>query len=91
MHSVFTTGTGVDNTRTFTMPPSDVTVTAYFENPTYQAAWEAAKSIIEAADFNIPQKDANTQTHLRYLLADIINDMLKNNSPFSILDRKSVV
>ena len=83
MHSVSTTGTG--NTRTFTMPAANVTVTAYFVNPTYQAAWEAAKAIIEAADFSVLQKEANTQAELRYRLAEMINELLKNNSTFSIL------
>jgi len=49
------------------MPAANVTVTAYFENPTYQAAWEAAKAIIEAAVFELPQDAANTQTNIRYL------------------------
>jgi len=67
------------------MPAVNVTVTAYFVNPTYQAAWEAAKAIIEAADFSILQKESNTQTELRYRLAEKINEMLKNNATFSIL------
>ena len=49
--------------------------------PTYQSAWEAAKAIIEAADFSILQNEANTQTDLRYRLADIINEMLHNVIP----------
>ena len=64
--------------RTFIMPAADVTVTATFQNLTYRAAWAAAKAIIEAADFSILQKDANTQTNLRYLLADIINELIKS-------------
>ena len=81
--AVSTQGTG--NTRTFTMPAANVTVTPFFENPTYQAAWAAAKAIIEAATFELSQEAAGTQTDVRYLLADMINELLNNNSAFSIL------
>ena len=47
-------------------PAANVTVTAYFVNPTYQAAWVAAKAIIQAADFSVLQKEANTQTTIRW-------------------------
>jgi len=67
------------------MPVANVTVVSYFVNPTYQEAWEAAKAIIEAADFSVLQKEANTQAELRYRLAEMINEMLKNNSAISIL------
>ena len=53
-------------------PAANATVTAYFVNPTFQAVWAAAKAIIEATDFSVLQKEANTQTELIYRLADII-------------------
>ena len=73
MDAVSTQGTG--NTRTFTMPTADVTVMVTFQNLTFQAAWEAAKAIIEAAVFVLPQDATDTQ-FLRYRLAEIINELI---------------
>jgi len=74
--------------RSFTMPAANVAVTATFENPTYQAAWEAAKAIIEAAEFVMPQ-DAVDMQSLRYRLANIINELIKSTgfiiSPYDIV------
>ena len=60
------------------MPAANVTVTAYFVKPTYQAAWAAAKAIIEAAVFELPQAAAGTQSDIRYLLADMIKELLRD-------------
>ena len=69
---------GVGATRSFTMPAANVTVDATFQPISYQSAWELALAIIEAYDFSILQRDANTLTELRYRLADIINELIKN-------------
>ena len=78
-------GTNGVELRSFTMPAGNVSVSASFHDPAYQAAWEAAKAIIEAATFELPQDEATTQANLRYRLAELINELLKNNSTFSIL------
>ena len=66
--------------RSFTMPAANVTVTATFENPTLQDAWEAAKAIIESAVFVLSQDEADRE-YLHYRLADMINDLLRNVIP----------
>ena len=63
------------------MPADDVTVTGYFKNPTYQTAWAAAKAIIEAAVFELPQAAAGTQSDVRYRLAEMINELLRDVIP----------
>jgi len=90
--AVSTQGTGSGGNgvvlRSFTMPAANVTVTVYFVNPTYQNTWEAAKAIIEAAVFVLPQDVADIQP-LRYRLADIINELIKSTgfviSPYDIV------
>ena len=67
---------GSGNTRTFRMPGYPVTVTAIFHNPTYEAAWQAALAIIEKANFDVLQKDANTSAELRYRLLETINQLI---------------
>ena len=55
----------------------DVTVTAYFHNPTWQALWEAARKLIEgAAPFILTQQEAPDASTARYRLAEIINNLL---------------
>ena len=83
MHSVSTTVTG--NIHTFTMPAYDVTVQAAF----HKTGWDAARELIEAADFTFQQHEANTQSILCFLLADLINELIKNTdfviSPYDIV------
>jgi len=65
------------NTCSFTMPASNVTVTAAFHNPIYQDAWATAKTIIEeTADFKLTQEEAPDALISRYRLADLINTLL---------------
>jgi len=75
--NVFVSLSGSGNSRTFTMPAYDVTVTATFRNTSYQSMWNAALPIIENADLSIMQQKANTLTELRYRLADLINELIK--------------
>jgi len=49
---------------------------AAFHNPTYQAAWEAAKQIIEAAAFTLTQAEAPDASASRFALVDRINELL---------------
>jgi hypothetical protein len=68
--SVALSGTG--NTRTFTMPASDVTVKASFE----KTGWAKAKELIENAVFNVPQEATKDSNTLLYALVDIINTLI---------------
>ena len=60
----------------FVMPADHVTVMATFQDPVKEA-WAAALKIIEAETFKITQEEANTDTNLRYFLADTINVLIK--------------
>jgi len=73
---------GSGNTRSFTMPAANVTVMAAFHDPVYQAAWEAALKIIEAAKFTLTYQEAPDANTARYRLAVIINELLNNNAQF---------
>jgi archaellin len=74
---------GSGDTRTFTMPARDVTVTAVFRRMSYQSAWAAAKELIENATFSIRQHEidasspAATESALRYRLAALVNELIK--------------
>jgi len=68
---------GSGNTRWFTMPTRNVTVTAVFENPTRQAAWQAALKLIEANTFTLTQQQALNEATARYRLAELINELIK--------------
>ena len=46
-----------------------------------KSAFNNPKAIIEAADFSVLQKEANTLTDLRYRLANIINGLLRDVIP----------
>jgi hypothetical protein len=59
------------------MPANDVTVTATFRVTTAQTQWEAALKLIEAATFTVAQSQANTESDLRYALATLINELIK--------------
>jgi hypothetical protein len=72
------------------MPAANVKVEATFHNPTYQAAWEAARKIIEAATFTLTQQQAPNEATARYVLAEQINELLKNNSQFSIYSASEI-
>ena len=60
----------------FTMPANDVLVYANFQKTARQLAWENARSFIENALFVTDQNAANTERHLQYVLADIINELI---------------
>jgi hypothetical protein len=67
---------GSGDTRTFTMPASDVTVTATFKKTQATLDAEAvaeAKALIEAETFTVPQATANTQADVKSWLAAQIN------------------
>ena len=63
---------GTDNIRTFTMPACDVTVTATF----VKTGWEYARAIIEETVFTVPQDKAGDADAVRFLLANMINEMI---------------
>ena len=67
---------GTGNTRTFTMPDNNVTVTATFKKTALQSAWEAAQIIIENAVFNVTQENANTEPAIKQYLATNINNLV---------------
>ena len=46
-----------------------------------QAVYAVAKAIILLATFELPQAAAGTQTDVRYLLAELFNDLLRDVIP----------
>ena len=80
---------GSSTLRSFTMPASNVTVIATFQNPSYLSAWAAALALIENAVFSVSQEDANTLTELQYRLAALINQLIAGTgiviSPYDIV------
>jgi hypothetical protein len=58
---------------TFTMPAHHVKVTASF----LKTGWEAALALIEKTTFTVTQQQANTESDLRYRLATLINELIK--------------
>jgi hypothetical protein len=74
---------------TFTMPASDVTVTANFLKTDLHSRWERAKALIEAAVFTLPQDKAINADLIRYALADLINQLIASTgftiSPYDIV------
>jgi PKD repeat protein len=64
----------------FTMPASDVTVTATFLKTDLQSRWERAKALIEATLFTVTQQQGNDPNTLRFVLADIINRLIASPS-----------
>jgi hypothetical protein len=67
---------GSGSTRSFTMPDFPVTVEAAFEDPVYQAAWNAALALIEKATFTLTQAEAANEAAARYRLAELINALI---------------
>ena len=72
--SVTLYGTGA--TRTFMMPTHDVTITATFQDMTYQYAWDAALPLIENEIFILTQEEAPNESATRYRLAELINALI---------------
>jgi hypothetical protein len=74
----------VSSTSSFTMPAHDVTVTAQFQKTARQLAWEIVKPIIEAAaTFTLTQQQTPNEATACYALADLINELLKNDPKFT--------
>jgi hypothetical protein len=63
-------------TRTFVMPAHHVTIAATFRNTSYQAAWNAALALIEAATFTLTQVETANADLARYRLAELINALI---------------
>ena len=64
---------GTGTTRTFIMPAYGVTITATFQKTADQQAVEAAKALIEAANFTPMQTDATDETTVKTWLTTQIN------------------
>ena len=73
----------------FTMPASDVTITATFLKTYIHSRWESAKDIIENNAFIVQQSSANDLNVLHFRLAEQINKMIIETgfviSPYDIV------
>ena len=64
---------GSGNTRTFSMPAYNVTITANFQKTADLIAVETAQSLIEGSSYTVDQATANTEADAKTRLADQIN------------------
>jgi hypothetical protein len=69
---------GSGNTRTFTMPAGNVTVTAVFASAVDQQAISSARTLIANATFSAAQTTVNTLTALRSWLATQLNGQIRS-------------
>jgi hypothetical protein len=66
---------GAGNTRTFTMPASNITLTATFQETADQQAVKTAQSLIEGGTYTVLQTEANDETAVKTWLANAINGL----------------
>ena len=80
-----TTISGTGSTRTFTMPSSNVAVTASFKKTADQQAVETAQSLINAmSNVSVPQATANSETDVKNWLATQINSLISSTTGITV-------
>ena len=72
--------TGSGNTRTFTMPAYDVTISATFKKTADLVAVETAQGLIESGSYTVAQATANTEATVKTWLASQINALAGMNA-----------
>ena len=70
---------GTDNTRTFTMPPYEITITATFKMTADRTALETAKALIENSNYSADQASENDEASLKTWLVTQINNLLNGS------------